>query len=283
MFDEHGEDMDEDLGDLFEEMTEMHRNGVVFLPMIDGNVRQERRMTTDEAKAIIEGLRQENEEKFRLGARWWRQKLQDPLLQQLVREGKVEISRLLTELMAAAFPGTDLNCISGSLAKARVVGEQNNVLLDVTTSPEVLWPIQGCRILVNPDTNEPYAMPIRALDPAIEQAVTDRNNPQAWYNYAVNNKSLSYEQKIACIQRAVILQPNYPGWWYALGCHYELEGKDWYGAANAFNHVIFLYPDSANAWFSLSQLWARRGIMSKAREAYARFEALEPGRAAYLK
>ena len=119
-------------------------------------------------------------------------------------------------------------------------------------------------------------MPIRALDPEIEQAVTDRDDPRAWCKYALNNESLSYEQKIACIQRAVILAPNSPGFWYTLGCHFELEGKDWYGAANAFNHVIFLKPRHAGAWFSLSQLWAARGIMSKAREAYAQnFQELQ--------
>lgn len=145
----------------------------------------------------------------------------------------------------------------------------------MTNSPEVLWPIPGCRILHNWETNQPYAMPIRALDPAIEQAVIDREDPRGWYQYAIDNESLSYEQKIACIQRAVILAPNYSGWWYTLGCHYELEGKDWYGAANAFNHVIFLNPNSATAWFSLGRLWAARGIMSKAEEAYARFQELE--------
>jgi tetratricopeptide (TPR) repeat protein len=157
------------------------------------------------------------------------------------------------------------------------VGLNNKSKFDMTNSPDVLWPIRGCRILVNPDTNQAYAMPIRALAPAIEQAVAGRSDAQTWYKYAIHNESLSHEQKIACIQRAVILEPNNPGWWYTLGCHYELEGKDWYGAANAFNHVIFLYPNSAPAWFSLGRLWAARGIMTKAQEAYARFQKLQNG------
>jgi hypothetical protein len=140
--------------------------------------------------------------------------------------------------------------------------------------PESSFPTNGCRILFHEDTEKPYSMPIRPLSASIEEEVKDHNNPQAWYDFAYNNEALSYSDKIACLQRAVILHPLNSGWWYTLGCHYELEGKDWYGATNAFNHVIYLNPASGVAWFSLSQLWAARGFMSKAQECRARFDSL---------
>ena len=140
--------------------------------------------------------------------------------------------------------------------------------------PELLEPLSGCRILFHEDTEKPYLMPIRLLPAISEEGVKDKANAQAWYEFAYNNEALSYAEKIACLQRAVILDQRNPGLWYTLGCHYELEGKDWYGATNAFNHVIFLYPKSGTAWFSLSQLWAARGFMSKAQECRARFDTL---------
>ena len=140
--------------------------------------------------------------------------------------------------------------------------------------PELLEPLSGCRILFHEDTDKPYAMPIRPLPAISEEGVKDRANAQAWYEFAYNNALLSKGEKIACLQRAVLLDQRNPGLWYTLGCHYELEGEDWYGATNAFNHVIYLHPKSGTAWFSLSQLWAARGFMSKAQECRARFDAL---------
>jgi hypothetical protein len=140
--------------------------------------------------------------------------------------------------------------------------------------PELLEPLSGCRILFHEDTDKPYSMPIRPLPAISEEGVKDRANAQAWYEFAYNNALLSKGEKVACLQRAVLLDQRNPGLWYTLGCHYELEGEDWYGATNAFNHVIYLHPKSGTAWFSLSQLWAARGFMSKAQECRARFDAL---------
>ena len=121
--------------------------------------------------------------------------------------------------------------------------------------PEALFPLSGCRILVREETNEPYSMPLRPVPPTAKEAVADPDDSQAWYEFAFNNKRLSKGDKVACLQRAVMLDQRNPGLWYTLGCHYELEGEDWYGAANAFNHVVFLHPKSGTAWFSLSQLF----------------------------
>jgi hypothetical protein len=139
---------------------------------------------------------------------------------------------------------------------------------------ESLSPLDGCRILFHEGTEKPYSMTIRPLPAICKEGVKDRADAQSWYEFAYKNKVLSYSEKIACLQRAVLLNPRDPRLWYGLGCHYELEGRDWYGAANAFNHVIFLYPKSGTAWFSLSQLWAARGFMSKAQECRARFDSL---------
>jgi hypothetical protein len=117
-------------------------------------------------------------------------------------------------------------------------------------------------------------MPILPVPAITEEGVKDKAHAQEWYEFAFNNELLSKGEKVACLQRAVILDQRNPGLWYTLGCHYELEGKDWYGATNAFNHVIYLHPQSGAAWFSLSQLWAGRGFMSKAQECRAQFDAL---------
>jgi hypothetical protein len=140
--------------------------------------------------------------------------------------------------------------------------------------PELLEPLSGCRILFHEDTDKPYSMPIRPLPAISEEGVKDRANAQAWYEFAYNNDLLSKGGKVACLQRAVLLDQRNPGLWYTLGCHFELEGEDWYGATNAFNHVIYLHPKSGTAWFSLSQLWATRGFMSKAQECRARLDEL---------
>jgi hypothetical protein len=147
--------------------------------------------------------------------------------------------------------------------------------------PEAFFPLSGCRILVHEETNKPYSMPIRPAPPIADAGVEDPDDAQAWYKFAYNNERLSKGEKVACLQRAVILDQRNPGLWYTLGCHYELEGEDWYRAANAFNHVIFLHPKSGTAWFSLSQLWAARGFMSKAQECRARFDALSQGEGAH--
>jgi tetratricopeptide (TPR) repeat protein len=141
-------------------------------------------------------------------------------------------------------------------------------------SPGALVPLSGCHILFHEKTHRPFVMRVRPLTPTILEQIPNQEAPNAWYEFIRSNNRLSAGEKIACLQRAVILDQQDPGWWYTLGCHYELEGKDWYGAANAFNHVVFLNPKSGVAWFSLSQLWAGRGFMAKARECNARFEAL---------
>ena len=155
-----------------------------------------------------------------------------------------------------------------SNSENRGSGEGGDCNIHIAT---MRW-LDGCNILPVEDTQELYSMPLRLLSKAIEQSVEDHNNPRAWCEYAQKNESLSKSERVACLQRCVILDKHYAGWWYILGCHYELEGMDWYGAANAFNHVIFLNPKHAAGWFSLSQLWARRGIMSKAQEYLARYE-----------
>jgi hypothetical protein len=139
--------------------------------------------------------------------------------------------------------------------------------------PDKLFPLSGCRLLQHDVTDIVYEMEIRALAKSISDQVPDPNSAKSWYDFLDKN-NLSPSDRIACLQRAVLLEPRYPGWWYSLGCSYELEGKDWYGATNAFNHVIFLHPKSGNAWFSLSQLWASRGVMSKAQECRAQFDKL---------
>jgi hypothetical protein len=140
--------------------------------------------------------------------------------------------------------------------------------------PDKLFPLSGCRLLQHHVTDTVYEMEILPLAKSISDQVPDQNSAKSWYDFLDKN-NLSPSDRIACLQRAVLLEPRYPGWWYSLGCAYELEGKDWYGATNAFNHVIFLHPKSGNAWFSLSQLWASRGVMSKAQECRARFDELQ--------
>jgi hypothetical protein len=139
--------------------------------------------------------------------------------------------------------------------------------------PDKLRPSLGCRLLVREENDAVYEMPIRALKPETLALIRDRSDPRAWYEM-VESAALTNGQRIACLQRAVLLDPKDPGWWYTLGCHYELEGKDWYGATNAFNHVVFFDPRSSAAWFSLGQLWASRGFMSKAQECQREFERL---------
>lgn len=140
--------------------------------------------------------------------------------------------------------------------------------------PQELFPIQGCRILFNPETKKPYSMPIRPLPSIGDSGVSDPDNARAWFEFAWNNYALSKSEKIAYIQRSVMLEPRHDGWWYTLGCHYELEGQDWYGGTNAFNHVVFLNPNHEAAWYSLANLWSHRGYSGKAKECYDRFDLL---------
>jgi len=117
-------------------------------------------------------------------------------------------------------------------------------------------------------------MPIRPLTVVCNEGVKDQNTAQAWYEFAYHNELLSKSEVVACLQRSVILDQHNAGLWYTLGCHYELEGTDWYGATNAFNHVIYLNPDNEAPWYSLASLWHNRGFHEKAQEYYDRFEEL---------
>jgi hypothetical protein len=84
------------------------------------------------------------------------------------------------------------------------------------TWPESLFPLRGCRILTRLETNTAYSMPIRPLPVIGDVGIKNRLSAQAWCDFALNNGSLSYRDKVACLQRAVILDQRNPGLWYTL-------------------------------------------------------------------
>lgn len=139
----------------------------------------------------------------------------------------------------------------------------------------LLGPLAGARILFD-SKQKPYEMPIRPLSAKARKAMSGCKTAAEIYRcWEKNNEALSIRDQIAILQAAVLSNSRHAASWHSLACSYELEGKDWFAATNAWNHVVFLRPTSAVAWFSLSQLWEYRGMKAKALECNARFEALQ--------
>jgi tetratricopeptide (TPR) repeat protein len=121
-------------------------------------------------------------------------------------------------------------------------------------------------------------MVITEVPTAIRQRVANPKDPLSWINFVIENEvEIAIEDQIACFQQAVVANGTEARAWYCLACAYELQGKDWFGATNAWNQVVFLDRDNATAWQSLSQLWAHRGMMGKARECLAECERIAAG------
>jgi tetratricopeptide (TPR) repeat protein len=130
----------------------------------------------------------------------------------------------------------------------------------MNTKLKSLPPLDGCRILWLEDEEIPYEMPLRPLSRKAQKIMDNIDSAEELYQFwSAHTESLSIRDQIALLQQALLIDQTNAEIWYSLACTYELEGKDWYAATNAYTHVIFLEPRSGVAWFSLYQLWAVRG------------------------
>ena len=144
-----------------------------------------------------------------------------------------------------------------------------------------LPPLDGVRVLLTEPEGadgdqQIYEMPIITPSAKATKATAKLTDQESIYQYVVDHSDrLSLRDQIALLQKAILIEPSSPACWHALACCYERQGKDWFAATNAWNHVIYLQPNNAVAWYSLAQLWAARGMQAKALECYAQYEALE--------
>jgi tetratricopeptide (TPR) repeat protein len=143
-----------------------------------------------------------------------------------------------------------------------------------TSKSPSIPPLPGARELWD-ENQQPYALPVLELPPALKKKTAALRDAKSWADHwSQNHRKMSLEHQISCLQQAVMIDPTYARAWHSLACTYELQGRDWYAATHCWNQVVFLTPNSDVAWFSLSQLWAGRGMMGKARECLAEYERL---------
>lgn len=143
-----------------------------------------------------------------------------------------------------------------------------------TNKARFISTLPGARKLLD-ENQQPYALPLVALTPTLEKKVSEPKDAKSWCDFwAKHKEEMSIEHQIGYLQQAIITDPEYAPAWYSLACVYELQGEDWYAATHSWNQVIYLAPNNETAWFSLAQLWAHRGVMSKARECQAEYERL---------
>ncbi|KAI7872363.1 hypothetical protein BDF14DRAFT_1752626 [Spinellus fusiger] len=124
-------------------------------------------------------------------------------------------------------------------AKARRVIEQ---LMQETPQSPKLWCLLG-DVEVNPDywqkawtlSNHTFARAMRSLGA---------------YHY----KHHDYAASIDCYQKALSINPLFEGSWYVLGCA-AMQAEQWEVGMRAFQRVVALDQEQAEAWNNLSSIY----------------------------
>ncbi|PWA03445.1 hypothetical protein BB558_000383 [Smittium angustum] len=131
----------------------------------------------------------------------------------------------------------------------------------ILEKPHVAENLVRNRLKVNPN------------DPKLWSILGDlKQNPEYWNKaWEVSNNRYSRAMRslggyyfkhgkvkecIESYQNALVLNPLFDGSWYTLGCA-ALQAEDWGVAVNAFQHVVHLDNENAEAWNNLASVYLR--------------------------
>jgi tetratricopeptide (TPR) repeat protein len=105
--------------------------------------------------------------------------------------------------------------------------------------------------------------------------LADRVIPPIWQKAVRASKARDWPRAVALYRKALARSPRLPDIWLQYG-HALKESGDLAAAEAAYRRAIGVDAEFAEGHFFLGQLLARQGRAAEAREAYLRFEKLDP-------